>query len=489
MEIDEQYNRGQLVAESEDQVSSLREDIQQVYDVAFSSEEAFNQYFFATPDVTPHDAQVRIGVVLKRFLDEPSERFWLMRRTHRKQEMPETSIMKIEEFDGFGRRLYLNGYLFIEMEQWRKEQPNDIEKFFQQVEEIVRQKYKLPAPKAEDGEKVIYGYPAIDMPTEAIQEALQAVLPSDSSIEFEDDSPSGRHFEVMTPQLSLRFHCWQHDTFGDFFGINFSDNPVNIDRAISSEFEKYYQDEIVPTLLGNAIEYMAPKHVRHAIEGRMQKGQLVEQMFMKPNVFERGPKTKKPQYFAWGHSIDLSFDYAVKFKLLPAKMDNMGEGTFLHGWFLEESQLWEALFNSPYPGEVVIQESNTTEHGIKLHAAQISATHLRVLEHIDTEDGHRSDNFLRLAQDVVAGYRMYTTEDVARFTFPGRYQPIAVSLDGEFAIAFARKKDGLEICFQLSNEKIISQIQARQDEYKKEIRDLSERVDKLEVQKSKYAQT
>jgi hypothetical protein len=74
------------------------------------------------------------------------------------------------------------------------------------------------------------------------------------------------------------------------------------------------------------------------------------------------------------------------------------------------------------------------------------------------EERHTLNEFEKNAQEIINGYRSFTTEDYKDFTFPEGYQPIAVTNSEEFAIGFKEINGKVEVCFQLSNTDIIKQI-------------------------------
>ena len=112
---------------NEARLGILQRAIDARYDEVFASPDHFKQYFFATPDQTPEDAQIRLGVYLTRLVREPSERFWFMRHTYRGESLPKDSIHTLE-YAGDSSSFALNGCTEFQIQAWRKEQPREIEK-------------------------------------------------------------------------------------------------------------------------------------------------------------------------------------------------------------------------------------------------------------------------------------------------------------------------------------------------------------------------
>ena len=404
-----------------EKVEEISERIDRTYSMVFSSVDNFEKYFFATPDHTTEDAQVRLGVFIKKLTDDPEERFWLMRRVYRGSNLPKTSIQNLESCGGYGQALALNGYTKFQIDAWKKEQPDEMQQFLEIVEAMVKQKLQLPQPLEDKKPKTIYVTPRVDITPENVQEVLQAVLPPDSEVDFRRYSDQkDHHWDIKAPQVGFDIHVWNHEEFGDYIGITFPSelsgyvvNPQ--DEGIQAEFAKYMEEHVTPSLLENAIKALNPNLITDAI-GK-QTG-IFERMFLTPNVFHDRSEGKyigstdknKKQYFAYGKTLDIGSKYAQALGLLPKEMGYQ-EFTFLGGWFLTKEQVWHALFNSPCPKEIKPFERNGHDTSIEVRNGQISDTHRRVVEGINDQSDDR-EGFAKKAQEVIEGYRLFMEDDI-----------------------------------------------------------------------------
>ena len=114
----------------------------------------------------------------------------------------------------------------------------------------------------------------------------------------------------------------------------------------------------------------------------------------------------------------------------------------------------------------------------------MSPTHQRILNGARTES--REEDFLAAAKAVVEGHRLFTSDDLEMFIFPDGYKPIAVATEQNYAIGFREVNDGVELCFQLPNEAIISQIDKLQQANADQILKLREMNESFEKAKGKY---
>lgn len=187
----------------------LQAEIQRVYDLVFSDKDSFNSYFFATPDRHPHDLQIRLGVFIKRFLEEPNERFWLMRKRYRNTEFPETSIHRLYHTGAFNQALALNGYTQVQLDAWIDEQPSQMDRFLQMIESMVQAKLDLPVTEGDGQPKTIYQqYQSFSLSEEDVAKVLKAVLPADAEVSISNFHNDDRHFHITTSSIDLDVHVW-----------------------------------------------------------------------------------------------------------------------------------------------------------------------------------------------------------------------------------------------------------------------------------------
>ncbi len=465
---------------------SLVEDINKTYERVFGSEDEFRRYFFNTPDLTPRDAQVRLGVYLSKLSQDPSERFWFMRRIYRGTKFPETSIHNLLNWSNHS--FSLNGHIQYQIEAWKEHQPTDIELFLHQLEAILKQNLGLPAPTGEDTPRVIYqnSHPKLELSSDMVVEVVSAILGHDIGVDIRDYS-MGPEVKLDTPQFTFQVDVRRHAVFGDYLTVSFPDNSMKIDPGVRTEYERYYQEEVMPVLIGNAIESLGPDDIRREIKGGMKSPTVLERMLMVPGEFSprSGRKDKPDRYYAWGRCIDLHADYASRLGALPEDLRYM-DHTFLHGRLFTEEQLWHTLFGTQFPGRFKIVEPNMENTAVVVRDMFCSPTHQRVLDDLRDSDDHR-DEFIEAAEAVIRGYRAFYTDDFGKFTFPEGYQPVAVAQDEEdFAVGYRLVEQGIELCFQLTNEAIVTQVEQLQRSHNKELQRLVDENAGLEELKSRY---
>jgi hypothetical protein len=457
----------------------------------FASKESFEEYFYATEDKTREDLLVRMGVVLKKIESDPTERFGFMREVFGNTSMPhsETSLYPIYKYYKYIPINILHDETIDHYDDAGR--PENLNEFKLNFLKTISNRYssvkKLANLQANELEaQSDYQYPKVNLEVETVREFLR-------SFNWESREYSKGNldvFEIETPKGIYQMFLSRNQVFGDNITIEIEDENITITDDLREQFERYFEQEVIPCQLMNSIHSLQPRIVLNALNKTWSEyPEIIENVILKANHYpvNRNNDVINGILNIQVHPTDLHTEAANRFGLPASTFKTSDKYSNVGGWFRSTKELWEALFNLEFDGEIKIEPAEVLEQNYEKagYRKNASTTYNRVVESIPS--GSYLDSFLATAGEMRESYRFFAQEDFEKFTLPEGYSPIAVVKSGEYVVGYKEVEDGVDVCFQLSNDRIIKRNGPYLLDLVRKYDETGREIKAMEAKLSKYA--